>query len=170
MANQYSIPRNSATSRRTVTRVRVEIAGLSAAAGRCARCYIRCAPKSAISIKMQSYCRKVRRASTPLTACLSQNGGHHLVWPQRRVPPSKVLKHLLEEAGWRLVLPPAHERLTNNATKPGALHAHLDILLTLADLVRSARPNASRFPITLTAPRLSSATSAQRTPEIDKSA
>ena len=126
--------------------------------------------KSAISIKMQSYCRKVRRASTPLTACLSQNGGHHLVWPQRRVPPSKVLEHLLEEAGWRLVLPPAHERLTNNATKPGALHAHLDILLTLADLVRSARPNASRFPITLTAPRLSSATSAQRTPEIDKTA
>ena len=114
--------------------------------------------------------RKVRRASTPLTACLSQNGGHHLVWPQRRVPPSKVLEHLLEEAGWRLVLPPAHERLTNNATKPGALHAHLDILLTLADLVRSARPNASRFPITLTAPRLSSATSAQRTPEIDKTA
>ena len=126
--------------------------------------------KSAISIKMQSYCRKVRRASTPLTACLSQNGGHHLVWPQRRVPPSKVLKHLLEEAGWRLVIPPAHERLTNNATKPGALHAHLDILLTLADLVRSARPNASRFPITLTAPRLSSATSAQRTPEIGKTA
>ena len=119
---------------------------------------------------MQSYCRKVRRASTPLTACLSQNGGHHLVWPQRRVPPSKVLEHLLEEAGWRLVLPPAHERLTNNATKPGALHAHLDILLTLADLVRSARPNASRFPITLTAPRLSSATTAQRTPEIDKTA
>ena len=33
--------------------------------------------KSAISIKMQSYCRKVRRAPTPLTACLSQNGGHH---------------------------------------------------------------------------------------------
>ena len=111
-----------------------------------------------------------RRASTPLTACLSQNGGHHLVWPQRRVPPSKVLEHLLEEAGWRLVLPPAHERLTNNATKPGALHAHLDILLTLADLVRSARPNASRFPITLTAPRLSSATTAQRTSEIDKTA
>ena len=42
---------------------------------------------------MQSYCRKVRRAPTPLTACLSQNGGHHLVWPQRRVPPSKVLEH-----------------------------------------------------------------------------
>ena len=132
--------------------------------------YLSSSSQSAISIKMQSYCRKVRRASTPLTACLSQNGGHHLVWPQRRVPPSKVLEHLLEEAGWRLVLPPAHERLTNNATKPGALHAHLDILLTLADLVRSARPNASRFPITLTAPRLSSATSAQRTPEIDKTA
>ena len=61
-----------------------------------------------------------RRASTPLTACHSQNGGHHLVWPQRRVPPSKVLEHLLEEAGWRLVLPPAHEQLTNNATKSGA--------------------------------------------------
>ena len=129
--------------------------------------------KSAISIKMLSSALVLyqeRRASTPLTACHSQNGGHHLVWPQRRVPPSKVLEHLLEEAGWRLVLPPAHEQLTNNATKSGALHAHLDILLTLADLVRSARPKASRFPITLAAPRFSSATPAQRTPEIDKTA
>ena len=81
-----------------------------------------------------------------------------------------MLEHLLEEAGWRLVLPPAHEQLTNNATKSGALHAHPDILLTLADLVRSARPKASRFPITLAAPRFSSVTSAQRTPEIDKTA
>jgi hypothetical protein len=40
----------------------------------------------------------------------------------------------------------------------GDLHAHFDMPLTIADLVRSARPESSRFPMTLAAPRLSSET------------
>ena len=47
-----------------------------------------------------------------------------------------------------------------------ALHAHLDMPLTIADLARSARPETSRFPMTRTAPRLAPTTSAQRTPEL----
>jgi hypothetical protein len=39
-----------------------------------------------------------------------------------------------------------------------ALLAHLDMLLTTADLIRSARAKASRFPMTLAAPRLTSET------------
>ena len=45
-----------------------------------------------------------------------------------------------------------------------ALHAYLDMPLTIADLARSARPETSRFPMTRTAPRLAPTTSAQRTP------
>ena len=47
-----------------------------------------------------------------------------------------------------------------------ALHAYLDMPLTIADLARSARPETSRFPMTRTAPRLAPTTSAQRTPEL----
>ena len=39
-----------------------------------------------------------------------------------------------------------------------ALHAHLDMPLTIADLARSARPESSRFPMTTDAPRFNSAT------------
>ena len=47
--------------------------------------------QSAISIKMQIavVLYQDRRASTPLTARLSQNGGHHHARPQRRVPTSR---------------------------------------------------------------------------------
>ncbi len=39
-----------------------------------------------------------------------------------------------------------------------ALHAHLDMPLTIADLARSARPEPSRFPMTTDAPRFNSTT------------
>jgi hypothetical protein len=39
-----------------------------------------------------------------------------------------------------------------------ALHAHLDMPLSIADLARSARPESSRFPMTTDAPRFNSAT------------
>jgi hypothetical protein len=57
---------------------------------------------------------KDRRASTALPACFSQNGGAIHARPQRRIPPSRMHEHLLEEAGWRLVLPPAHDQISTN--------------------------------------------------------
>ena len=45
-----------------------------------------------------------------------------------------------------------------------ALHAHLDMPLTIADLARSARPESSRFPMTIYAPRFNSATPARGRP------
>jgi hypothetical protein len=45
-----------------------------------------------------------------------------------------------------------------------ALHDHLDLPLTIADYVRSACPKASRFPMTLATPLVTSATSASARP------
>ena len=57
---------------------------------------------------------KDRRASTAHPACSSQNGGAIHARPQRRIPPSRMHEHLLEEAGWRLVLPSAHDQISTN--------------------------------------------------------
>ena len=48
----------------------------------------------------------------------------------------------------------------------GALHVPFDMPLTIADLVRNAHQESSRFPMTRTAPRFTPATSAQRTIEL----
>jgi hypothetical protein len=57
---------------------------------------------------------KDRRASTAHPACFSQNGGAIHARPQRRIPPSRMHEHLLEEVGWRLVLPSAHDQTSTN--------------------------------------------------------
>ena len=62
--------------------------------------------------------------------------------------------------------PSGYRPSNDQPIEQGALHAHLDLPLTIADLMRSARQESSRFPTTRTAPRFAPATSAQRTTEL----
>ena len=74
------------------------------------------------------------------------------------------LEHPLEDAAWRL--PPtlrAHDK-SRTTNESGALHGHLDLPLTIADYARSACPKASRFPMTLATPLVTSAASASARP------
>jgi hypothetical protein len=100
---------------------------------------------------------KDRRASTAHPACFSQNGGAIHARPQRRIPPQGCTSIFLKRQGgdWYSHLLTTKPRQTNECR---ALHAHLDMPLTIADLARSARPETSRFPMTRTAPRLAPTT------------
>ena len=84
-----------------------------------------------------------RRASTPLTARLSQNGGH--ARPQRRVPTSRMLSCIFLKTS---ALGLSHAAVTSHdksrtTTESGALHARLDMLLTFAD-AHAKRPSRSQ--------------------------
>jgi hypothetical protein len=57
---------------------------------------------------------QVRRESTPLTARLSPNGGHHHARPQRRVPTSRILSSIFlktQHGGFPTLRP---RQITNN--------------------------------------------------------
>ena len=99
-----------------------------------------------------------RRASTPLTARHSHNGGHHHARPQRRVPTSRMLSSIFLKMLRGGFAPSGYRPTNDQPIASRALLAHLDMLLTTADLIRSARAKASRFPMTLAAPRLTSET------------
>jgi len=55
---------------------------------------------------------------------------------------------------------------SRTTSESGALQALLDLPLTTADLMWSARQEPSRFPTTRSSPRLTPATAAQRTTEL----
>ena len=76
-----------------------------------------------------------------------------------------ALEHLLEDAAWGL----PHAAVTTNHEQQANLEPCTPALTCCSHLLtlrRSARPEASRFPMTRTAPRIVPATSAQRTPEL----
>jgi hypothetical protein len=73
------------------------------------------------------------------------------------------LEHPLEDAAWRLPHA-ARARQITTTNESGALHGHLDLPLTIADYARSACPKASRFPMTLATPLVTSAASASARP------
>ena len=100
-----------------------------------------------------------RRASTPLTARPSHNGGRHQhARPQRRVPTSRMLSSIFLKMLRGGFAPSGYRPTNDRPIASRALLAHLDMLLTTADLIRSARAKASRFPMTFTAPRLTTET------------
>ena len=72
-------------------------------------------------------------------------------------------EHPLEDAAWRLPHA-ARARQITTTNESGALHGHLDLPLTIADYARSACPKASRFPMTLATPLVTSAASASARP------
>ena len=57
----------------------------------------------------------------------------------------------------------AHDK-SRTTNESGALHGHLDLPLTIADYARSACPKASRFPMTLATPLVTSTASASARP------
>ena len=57
-----------------------------------------------------------------------------------------------------LVAPSGYRPSNDQPTASRDLHTHLDMLLTTADLIRSAHAKASRFPMTFAAPRFTSET------------
>ena len=107
-----------------------------------------------------------RRASTPLTARPSHNGGHHHARSQRRVPTSRTPSSTFLKMLRGGFAPSGYRPSNDQPIEFGALHVHFDMPLTIADLVRNARQESSRFPMTRTAPRFTPATSAQRTIEL----
>ena len=76
-----------------------------------------------------------RRASTPLTARPSHNGGHHHARPQRRVPTSRMLSSIFLKMLRGGFAPSGYRPSNDQPTASRALHAHLDMLLTTADLI-----------------------------------
>ena len=106
------------------------------------------------------------RASTPLTARPSHNGGHHHARPQRRVPTSRTPSSILLKMLRGGFAPSGYRPSNDQPIEFGALHVPFDMPLTIADLVRNAHQESSRFPMTRTAPRFTPATSAQRTIEL----
>jgi hypothetical protein len=73
-------------------------------------------------------------------------------------------EHPLEDAACG-GFPPlrAHDK-SRTTNESGALHDHLDLPQTIADYLRSACPKASRFPMTLATPLVTSAASASARP------
>jgi hypothetical protein len=78
--------------------------------------------------------------------------------PQRRVPTSRMLSSIFLKMLRGGFAPSGYRPTNDQPIASRALLAHLDMLLTTADLIRSARAKASRFPMTLAAPRLTSET------------
>ena len=99
-----------------------------------------------------------RCASTPPTARPSHNGGHHHARPQRRVPTSRMLSSIFLKMLRGGSAPSGYRPSNDQPTASRDLHTHLDMLLTTADLIRSAHAKASRFPMTFAAPRFTSET------------
>jgi len=130
--------------------------------------------KSAISIKMLSYCNRIaaRPRSTPLTQPDSRRSAVTITHgPNDEFPLQGCTReHLLEDAVWGL----PHAAVTTNHEQQANLEPCTPALTCYSHsptLMQSARPETSRFPMTRTAPRFAPAsTSAQRTLEIDEKA
>jgi hypothetical protein len=88
----------------------------------------------------------------------------HHARPDRRASPSRILSSTLlktQHGGFPTLRAHDKSRTTNES---GALHDHLDLPQTIADYVRSACPKASRFPMTLATPLVTSAAPASARP------
>ena len=123
--------------------------------------------KSAISIKMLSYCTRIA-ARPPLSQPDSRRSAVTITHgPNDEFPLQGCTReHLLEDAVWGL----PHAAVTTNHEQQANLEPCTPALTCYSHsptLMQSARPETSRFPMTRTAPRFASAsTSAQRTPEL----